>query len=85
MTHAIASWLFIALPAILGSLLFVPWQVQDHRSIPKHLGMAPLWSHRFDQVPGAKVDRIMTTLVLILIALLSATLSVLTIAGQTLK
>ncbi len=69
----ITSWLSIAVPSIIGSLLYVPWCVKD--GFQKYLGFAPLWSHRFDQIPGAKIDKIMVVVVVLIIALLSAVIS----------
>jgi hypothetical protein len=51
----ITYWLALAIPSLIGSLLWVPWHMKDDSW--QHLGFSPLWSHRFDQVRGASVDK----------------------------
>lgn len=41
-------------------LTYAPW-VQDHPGIPgpvQQIGPAPVWSHRFDAHPGARIDQV---------------------------
>jgi hypothetical protein len=67
----LTTWLLLVSPSLIAFLMLAPWR-QKNCHLSRHLGFAPIWSHRFHHIPGAAVDRVALMLVLAVTLVLAA-------------